>query len=263
MANIGLFWDNLADAGSYTGGSWESALPASNVGVRGYADVARSTDAVATSTRFNVDNGSAVGVRALALVAHNLSVDAQVRWSRGTTSGGNEVYAGSWVDAWRFTPHTYNGMRHAFIWILDAATSARYDTIEIDDTTNADGYVQIGRLFLGSGFVPEVNAQYGLQDGLRDLSGIDRSDSGALWVTARRTLRTVSFLLPRLTLSEGDDIHELQRVCGTSQEVLYVPEVSNTAASQRYGFLGTMDDLSPLEYPHYRNRAAGFRLTES
>lgn len=263
MANVGLFWNNAADIATITGGSWSASFPAANVGIRSYADVARSTDDATASTKLILDHGAARSVRALAIVAHNLSSAAQIRWSRGTTSGGSDVYAGGWVNAWAFAPTTYDGTRHAAMRVLSADTSARYDLIEIDDTANPDGYVQIGRVFLGTGVVPTINAQYGLHDSLRDLSATDRSDSGALWVTARRTLRTVSFLLPRLTIAEGDECHEMMRVCGTAQEVLYLPSCDNTAHMQRYGFLGTLDEMSPLEYAAYRARSIGFRLTES
>lgn len=264
MANIGLFWANRADDAAVTGGGWAAAFPASNVGTRSYAEVARSTNALTTNTQLRLDHGAAVPVRAVAVVAHNLSDAALVRWSRGTTSGGNDVYAGAWVDAWRFTPSVYSGRCHAWIFDLGSTYTARYDLLEIDDTANPDGYVQIGRVFVdGAGFIPTINAQYGLQDGLRDLSATDRSDSGALWVTARRTMRTVSCVMPRLDEDEGDEMHEMMRVCGTGQEVLYLPEMANTPRMQRYGFLGTLDEMSPLEYPLYRNRSVGLRLTES
>lgn len=264
MANICLAWGNRVDSATLSGGDYETAFPRGNLStLTSYADVARTTDASTTATKVLLDHGSAVDLRTLAIVAHNLSADAQIRISHGSTSGGSEVYAGAWRYAWLFEPSGgANGKRHAVIDILTATVSARYTAVEIDDTTNADGYVEF-KLFIGASvMIPAINAQYGLQDTLTDLSGRDRSDSGVLWVTARRTLRGVSFVMPALTQDEGAELHEMQRVCGSAQPVLYAPEAANTADVQRYGFLGSIDELQPLEYPRYRTRGIGFRITE-
>lgn len=259
-----MAWGNRVDDATLIGGAYETALPRGNLStLTSYADVARTTDATTTNTKVILDHVSAVDLRTLAIVAHNLSADAQIRISHGSTSGGSEVYAGSWRYAWLFEPSGgANGRRHAVIDILPATVSARYTLLEIDDTTNADGYVEY-KLFVGANFFqPAINAQYGLQDSLTDLSGRDRSDSGVLWVTARRTLRNVSFVLPALTQDEGAELHEMMRVCGTAQPVLYAPESANTADVQRYGFLGALEEMQPLEYPRYRTRGTGFRITE-
>jgi hypothetical protein len=140
---------------------------------------------------------------------------------------------------------------HALI-VLPTAYTARHVTIQISDVANPDGYVQIGRMFAGGGFVPTINASYGLQHGWRDLSSKEQSESGADWVTARRRLKRAQFVLEGLTEAEGEQLHEMQRVIGTIDEALYVPDLSDIGGSQRYGFLGTLAEMSALEYPYYR-----------
>ena len=261
---LAIFDNNLIDsASSITGGSWAVALPASNVGTLDYAEVARSSDALIASTKFIVDHGSAKTAWALVLKHHNLSADAQVRWSRGTSSGGNQVYAGSFVDAWQFTPRQFNGHDHEVMLVMPTANSARYDLIEIDDTANSDGYVEIARVFIGTGISPGYGAAYGLRDGVIDLGKKERAFSGVPWTTQRRKLRTVSFELPWLTLAEGNTLHEVTRMSASTEEVVYVPDLDDMEWTQRFGFLGTMEEVPALEYPYPLTRGMAFRLTQS
>lgn len=274
MANIGLFFPNRAQPGLTNSlGSWSASLPASNMLDSRLAKVARSTDATTASTKRSFDLGTARVLRAVALVNHNFSAAATWRVLLGTSAGGAEVYAGTlapWLSASFEAGLVAAGMEDGeylrdgtpAIIVLPAFYTARHVTIEIADTGNPDGYVQIGRLFAGSGLVPEINPGYGLQDGWEDLSSKLQSESGSEWPTARRRLKTVSFVLESLSLDEGAQLHEMQRVLGTIDEVLYVPDVDDAALTQRYGMLGTISELSPLDYPYPRRRALPVRIRQ-
>lgn len=254
-----LVYPNLA-TGTASAGSWLAGMPASNVLTRELAAVARSTDAAVLSTKFRLDHGAAVSWQALSIKAHNLTSASQIKISKGTTAGGTDVYAGVFVNCWNMTT-SYDGSQFEIIVWLPSAQSARYDTIELSDTANPAGYVEIGRLFLGSAFTTS-NVIMGLTDGFMDLSSKDRADSGALWITARTRLRTVSMTLDALSLTEGSTLHEMQRTLGTIDEVLYIPRTDDIAYSQRYGYIATMEELSAIEYPYYRTRKLPVRLTE-
>jgi hypothetical protein len=72
----------------------------------------------------------------------------------------------------------------------------------------------------------------------------------------------VQLVLEGLLLDEGDILHEMQRVLGTVDEVLYVPNLSNMAQSQRYGMLGTIEEMSELDYPFFRGRQLPLVITQ-
>jgi hypothetical protein len=218
---------------------------------------------LAASTKIRLDHGAAVSVLALCIAGHNLSSTATITWSRGTTTGATDVYAGSAVNAWQITPQTYDGRAYSSVLVLPQAYSARHDLIEISDTTNTAGYVEISRVFVGAVWVPTYNVGYGLQDGIEDLSSTDRSDGGSLWTTQRRKLRYVQAVLEALTTTEADTMHNMQMAAGTTEEVLYLPDLASTSSQQRYGFLATMEELSPIEYPYFRQRALPLRLKEA
>lgn len=275
MSNICLAYPNRLISGvTLSAGSWSAALPLANLLDRQITKPARSTDATLASTQFQADLGTARALRVFALCNHNLSSTAQWRVSLGTSAGGTQVYAGAWVDVWQLTLEAglvslgvqdvdYLRWPYAAVQVLPAALSARYITVEVDDTTNADGYVQIGRPFAGGAHQFAVNPEFGLQDGMQDLSTKARSESGALWTTHRRRLRSVNFMHSFLTLTEGDTLYEMQRHLGTVDELFYVPDPLDAQATQRYGFLGQIEELSPLEYPNFALRGMALRITES
>lgn len=258
---FGFGFTNLCTlAGAVSGGSWLAGAPASNILTRDLAEVARSSDALAASTKMIIDWGSAQDARALAITFGNLSAAAQIRWSRGSTSGGNEVVAGDLTDAWAI--NSADGSTYHNIVLHAATTSARYELIEIVDTANADGYVEMARLFIGDLTIHQYGPEAGLQDVWRDHSTVERSDSASLWSTRRRRLRSASFVLPALTLDEADAMHDMQQRVGTTEEVLYLPYMGDAAAMQRYGMVGVLEELSPIEYPYYRRRKLPLRITQ-
>ena len=103
--------------------------------------------------------------------------------------------------------------------------TARYVTVEISDTSNPNNYVQVGRFFAGGGFVPSYNATQ-----LQRRLGRPEHDRPpqrvrCLWNdSADGALRRVQLVLEGLSLDEGDTLHEMQRVLGTIDEVLYSAE---------------------------------------
>lgn len=263
MSNIALGHPNLLKAGdTIGGGSWATAFPSGNAASDDFSAPARSLNALAASTILTRDHGSAVSQRALVLAWHNLSSAAALTWKLGTTAGASDV-ASLTLNAWQITPVVRSGRRHQAVMVLQRSYSARYSTLEIVDTANTDGYVEVGQMWIGDLIVTTYGAQYGLRHEQQDLSANQRSDGGTLWSTERRVLRGASFVLPNLLEDEGDTMHEMQRVAGTTKRVLYVPDLSSPAKQQRYGGIGTLAELSALEYPYYRAASLALRWTEA
>lgn len=221
---------------SVGGGDWLPTAPAENVATWPLAEDARTADALTASTVIDIDHGSAQAAQALLIVRHNLSAAATVRWTRGTTVGGTEVADSGAVSAWRFTPRsTGAGALYDVQVVLSASSSARHERIAITDTGNAAGYVSIGRVMICPLIAPQYAASYGLRDGHTEASTVAKGKSGAAWPDEQARLRNASFALPALTLTEGDALHEMEQVEGTTREVAYLPYGDDPARRQRYG----------------------------
>lgn len=257
-----LGYGNRIDDATITGGSWLAGAPVTNVGTWALADTARSSNALTTSTKIRINHGAAVTARVLVLVRHNLSAAATVRWMRGTTAGASDVADSGSVDAWQFTPRSVDGSVYDVQVIQQAQTSAQYDEIEITDTGNAAGYVEIGRLFVGPAFEPAIGQAYGLRDGHVDLSTIGRAHSGAQWATPSLRLRTAAFTLPYLTLAEGGELHDIEQIEGSTGELAYLPHTNTAAMRQRYGFVGLARELSGIEYPYLQAQVKALQLEQ-
>ena len=279
MQNIILSYPNRADAATITGGSWSGALPVTNLANREVWKVARSTDTLPASTKFNVDIGTSKPLRCFALANHNMSASATWRVTLGSTTGGDDIYDSGWISIWRMAFNDivewesitwwtgvagdeYLRSQYAAMHAAPDIYTARYLTIEVNDAANVDGYVQIGRRFAGDALQPTYNPVYGLQDGMTDLSTTDAAESGAFWGTERRRMRYTSLVLGWVTPTEAQYIQEMQRSLGTLGEVLYIPYPADMGESQRWGYIGRMSELSPIEYPHYRTRSLPIKLEE-
>lgn len=281
MSNLFLGWPNRIDEASLSGGAWLPGLPLANLKERALSKVCRSIDASTGSTVIDLDLGQARSLRALALQNHNLSQAGSWRVKLGSSAGASDIYSGSYQSAWSLSfdsgqlewggNNWWDGMvdddyiRHPYIapMLLPTWYSARYVRIEISDAANPDGYIQMGRIFVGGGFVPAIGAMYGLSEGWDDVSRLDYTLSGALVADIGRRRRWAKFELGYIRhADEAPTVHEMLRRLGTAGEVLYLPNTSNWQSCQRYGFVGRLREMSAIEYPYVNARSIGLAIEE-
>lgn len=284
MANITLAWNNRTDSGTLSGGSWLSTLPLTNLQNRQVQKVARSNDALAASTQFTIDLGQARTIGVLALVVHNISVTGQVRITASDTPGFTVTYYDSgWADVWpsgmipqslleweednfwlgTLSANARAGYQSPYIKLIPSAPSLRYWKVEVSDTGNADGYVQIGRLFMASTWVPSVNYAYGAGLGYQDPTPIDVSLSGAEYFDVRSRFRVFDFELQYILGTEAYAYAlELQRLSGTSGEVLMVPDSDDAINQPARAFVGRLLQLGAITQPQPSEFSVKFQVKE-
>jgi hypothetical protein len=265
MKNIIIGYNNLIDAAALSGGSWNASLPLSNLQDRAasasapiyLSKVARSTNDDAASTLINIDLGSAKSVQAFGAIATNISASGatyRLRLGNDNTFAVT-LYDSGTVAADAMTPDLIRG--------LDSAVTVRYGRLEITDTSNASGYVQIGRLFIGPALAPADNYSKGAELGYKSNSGVARSLGGVRHYDARQGERLFSFALDWLTEAEAhNQALELQRICDIVGEVLLIRDPEDTTYNQRRHFLGTLQQLSPIKNPYLTLHQAGFEVLE-
>lgn len=281
MANIIVGFNNLADNSTLSGGSWVATLPLNNLKDRRLYKLARSTNANLSSTKFDVDLVGNKTVKVFGLVGHNISPDATARLSASdTASFTTTVYDSGFVSVWPVsdsltldwedenfwfgTPTTEQiGMFSGLgLWVPPSIT-ARYWRVEINDTLNVDGYVEIGRLFVSKDFTPSTNASYGLNFGVIDKSEIEESLSGVEHYNEKRTKRSVDFLLP--ILSENEAFGRWFRLMlgqGRTGEVLFIYNHEDERYSVDRSFLGRVETINPLSSPFFDNWTSGATIVE-
>lgn len=283
MSNLILAFPNRIDEATLSGGSWQSTLPRANLQDRVLGHVARTADAALANTQFDVDLGKSRRIRMLAIVRHNLSVSAKVRLrGNDTASFTAPAYDSGWVDAWPRQyataemawedPNFWSGrpsqeqrdfLPKVFIHVADTMKFLRYWRVEVDDTTNPDGYVEAGRVFIGEVWQPTYNASYGWKLGVDADTRIDKAVSGTEYFDRRSPARTQTFSLDWLTADEAFqrafDLHWRQ---GLDREVFFIADPADSVNLLRRSWLARLEQINPIEQPYFAHHRAAFAMKE-
>lgn len=294
MANISLIWKNSAEEGvPIAGGSWQPALPLSNLTDSDQSLVARSTDAGAASTQFHIDHGDGSPGNevqpygGVVLCNNNFSKDAEVRVRCGDTvdmsdpatlyydSGWVKVYSSLYAteylewesDNWWWgylSERDLEGYRRNYVLDFGMTTVGRYTLVEIKDEENGDGYVQIGRLFCGPFWRPAINMTYGKQVGYESRTVMDRALDGHQIFDVRQNIRSIRFSLEAMSKNEAmQQIFEIQRRLDIHGEVFVIPDADDPFNVFRESFLGRFRKLTPVEEYAYNLHRNSIEIEES
>lgn len=284
MANITLGLTNYADEAVLSGGSWRTSLPRSNLQNRRLSKVARTPDALAASSQFDCALVKGRPVRVLALIAHNLSVSSTVRLiGCDAADFAAPLYDSGAVSMWpagvipqdmleweddnfwlgTISEEAIAGYRAPFIHLLPSTVTARYWRVEIADTGNSNGWIHVGRLYLANAWTPHYNMRYGADLGFDDVSIFETSLTGEEFFERRRKRRNFRFDLAALSEEEGyQSALELDRLAGTTGEVLVIPDATDITNAPRRNFVGRLAALSGVVHAHHGLMEKSYEIVE-
>lgn len=284
MGNVMLGFPNRIDDGALSGGSWQASLPLNNLKNRVQAKVARSTSAVLASTTFDVDLGATKIIRVLGLCNHNFSLAARVRVRASAVPSFAALdYDSGWVDVWpriygtdyldwedeRWWSGAYSDEEKAgYSWLYTAIlpfnTVSRYWRVEINDTTNPAGYVQLGRVFIGSVWQPEHSMSFGHTIAWETSTSVQAALSDSEYFTVKNPLRVVHFNVDWLSENQAlESVFEIQRRAGIDKEVLFIHDPDETIHQLRRRFVGRFRQLNSIEHPSVVQHGAAFEIKET
>jgi hypothetical protein len=285
MARCIFCWPNHVDdpGVAFSGGSWVATLPLANLATDPLYRVARSTDDATASTTFDVDLGTARTINVVAIPRHNLQSAATIR-VRGSTVANfaSTVYDSGVVDVWpeqwppnvlpaghpnaatrKLTNAQIAQRRWAWTHVLPAPAVARYWRLDIDDTTNTDGYVQLHRLVLSPGYQPSVNPKWGFEFGFESETIKDKSLGGSYLFDERATRRVLRGGFATMHNDEALAVlQEMKLELGLAKQVFFIHDPADTYHMARRSFLCTFRELSPMSYDYHLYRGAGLILEE-
>lgn len=286
MKNILLGFPNRIESALLSGGAWVGSLPLANLQDRAFAVVARSIDLSLASTTFTMDLRQQRSVRIIALVAHNFSFGGRIHIEASNADDFSDPLADFFVDAWsgvadaewdldslewendNFWTGTYvqedvEGQTPICPIVLENDIGARYWRVTIDDPSNPAGFVQIGRVFIGAGFLqPRINYSWGGSLGYEDATGVDSSLSGAEYFDVREPIRVMRFSLASLSEEEGAKALDLVRRAGVHKEVFLVADPDDRANAVTQNFMGRLRQLSSLEQAMFQTTSMSFEIKE-
>lgn len=249
MLNIVIAWDDKTQGGSLSGGAWDTGLALANLKTYDPKHVARSDDDSEASTQFVLDLGSSIELAIVAIVNHNLSDAAEVRFRVGPNADGSSALIDQTLTVGDFGTYTPAAGK-ALFYIAPTSIFGRYLLCEISDESNPDGYVQIGRCIVGPVLSPDVNITYGAQIALVDESRNTRAVDGTLYSDIVPKRRRMNGAFEVLTDSESfGQVYDMQNEVGVTLPVFVVLDPSLTGNQlQRSSLYGVFTELSPITF---------------
>lgn len=258
---------------SFSGGSWNASFPLTNLKTELLTEVARSSTDSTTDAQFEVNLGVARDVRFVGLYGHNLSLDGLVRVRASSVAGsfGTPLYDSGWVSAYPeiYPPDTLQvghpsyadrlmtledwsvpENRIPFQLVLPSIVGARYWLIEFDDTSNPDGYVEVGRLFISWAYQAGINFE-GADLGWVTSTVVTEMDGGADFFDDRGVQREFRFRWPNVDADEALTFHydELLRKHGVVKQLVFVYNPTDTYHLHRRSMICRYKETNPLTVP--------------
>lgn len=267
------------------GGFWEPDLPVRNLLDATTGSVARSLDCALTSTQAWFDLGTTRDVRIAAIPKSNVTTAAKIRLrgfvnpdanttavaDTGWLNYFNDIYPlGSvdWGHSSVFTTpidlETALLFPQPWVYIFDEVQIARYWLLEIDDTGNTTGYVEMNRFILAPGYQPTQNMQYqSATIKVVDPSDVQRSYGGRVYGERRQKYRVAAFRLENIEPEEAfANSYDMAARQGTVGEVFFIWDSEDLPNLSRLSFLGRLSELGALEAAYFQAWGCNFQVEE-
>lgn len=258
MSNILLATPEISDAAVLTGSESLGDMTITNMQKRSLKRVYRSSEI--SAHEINIDLGSAQEIDLISLIGHNGTASATITVKAGSTAAVSDYTSGS-LSLISGLDLGYSS--NVFMLHLDTAQTYRYWKIEISDSSNPDGYIQIGRLYVTKAFQPSVNIDYGESQGFIDNSKIRRTMNGEPVPLRREPYRFTDFTLSFGSKNEMyGTLHEIDRLRGLSKDVLYINDPDESDHLQRRVIYGLMTELNPVINSYFGIFQKKFRIEE-
>lgn len=285
MGNCILAFPDKTLSSALSGGAWDANFPLANLAQEIMILKARSSNALAASTTFDIALSAASKLRVLAIIGHNLSIAATIRVRLSTAanfaasvydSGTIPAYPNYYDDLtldWGQPALTNNkpstadaiAMRYPIFFATPAVVTAQYARVEIFDTANPAGYIEISRCFLAPGLEPALNFNYGSGWGLENKTTFDESLNGTPNFNRIEARRIVNFTLSSVVPEAGMGQHlEASRYLGIDKELFLVADPDATSMSMRLqSVMGRLRQLAGYEYVSWNDGDVGYQIIES
>ena len=276
MPNIRILYQNQAKrAASVSSSSVAGSLVAANLLTDIKTQITRST---ATAVQYTLTWTSAVALNMVGLAFTNLSslstiraqvfsetADVVANTDSGTVSAC--AYAPLGQFSWGATPLGVNAYRFggaSYGRVYFPGTSGKKLVIDVNDATNASGFIECGCLITGAYWSPEANPEYGAELSVQYGANHIESEAGDLRTPNKAKRRAMDLSLQWLrTPADQLHMHEIMmQGMGTPLWVSLFPEDENPVLEQRHQMYCKLEGDTSMSHPRYGQFAAPLRVRE-
>lgn len=158
-------------------------------------------------------------------------------------SGWQDAWPAAWLAA--TTAEQREGVRYPAQLRTGAPQSYPWWRIDLSDPTNAEGFIQVGHVFMGTAWVPPRGMGSGASPGFQPRATITESYSGAeFFDDDQPTPLLIDFSLPCLSKSDALLLGlEMQRQLGTTRALFFSWDPADPIASVYLSCLARLVDL--------------------
>lgn len=256
--NLTLLVPLDSDAATLSGGDWAMDL-ALLQDIQPTRTV-QSTDATTGSTIIIIEATSAMAWSGLALGATNFSSSATIR-IRAATSEANLTaspgYDSTAISAWPSSGKPTDAGLDSYDIFKTFAPGGSFVwwRIDIADTGNADGFIEIGRLYIAEAWEPDYPFT-GLAIGHAALDLKNKTETGFTNTEKRGSVRYLDLKLDVVSAADAEDfLYEFRRRLGTAGDLFVCLDPEETTRLHRKMMMATaeeMPDTPHAFFAHYR-----------
>lgn len=140
---------------------------------------------------------------------------------------------------------------------------ARYWYFEFFDSTNADGYIRLPRLFIAPGYQPSNGIAYGAKHDWVTDTRVDTTLGGRRIYGVEPIARTLLFSIEDLTVDEAtSNFFDIQTEAGIHKQLFFIFDPDDTTLMHRRAFLATFERPSSLNHPYYNRIHTALEIRE-
>ena len=136
--------------------------------------------------------------------------------------------------------------------------------IDLVDTSNTDGYLEIGKIVVGSYWSPTYNTEFGLSIGIADSSTKLRTQNGSLITDIGTSNKFMNFNLSYMNSTDRDTLFNIINSIGTkaSMHISLFPEDADSNKEYIHQIYGRLSDLATITHPMYSIYASTINIEE-
>ena len=161
------------------------------------------------------------------------------------------VYDSGWLTPWPTgeTAEDLDGLNVGHFDVVPSTQTAfRYASVQIDDTANADGYVDLHRFVVAGAYEPTLNMSYGAKFRQESATTKVPTDGGAEHFNVKKVRRGLRCVLGNVAEAEAfANPWKFQRQLGLDGQVVIMPDQADTTLMHERAFLARLETLGELE----------------
>lgn len=240
MKTIRFMHSNLWDSATVTASSAATGFPASNTVNRWHTRAWRTTGVA--SEWIKGDLGAAYGIKCCIIKYHNFTSSAIVKVEASTND-----FATTSVTA------TMPVTSDISVYFFSTAQTYQYWRFTVSDATNTDGYVRMGRIFVGTYWSPSRDAT------AYSISYIDPSDmrystGGQLSANVKTKYKQISYQYNFITETDKVSFDSIFSTVGQSVPYFICDDADKASTTTRYVQNVSSFDSDALFYDDVNNK---------